>query len=41
MQNGQNRIRSATAPLIRAGVMMANIPWNIMWTYTGMFDPGR
>ena len=28
-QNGQNRIRSAIAPLMSAGVMIANIPWNM------------
>ncbi len=29
-------MRSTTAPLIRAGVMIANIAWNITKTYAGM-----
>ena len=31
-QKGQKRMRSAMAPEIRAGVMIANIPWNMTWT---------
>ena len=31
-----NFIRSATAPLISAGVMIANLPWNITKTSSGM-----
>ena len=29
-------MRSAKAPIIRAGVMIANMPWNITKTYSGM-----
>src|SRR5512143_4044715 len=32
----EKRMRSATAPLISAGVMMANLPWNITNTSSGM-----
>ena len=32
----ENFIRSANAPTIRAGVMVANIIWNIMNTVSGM-----
>ena len=28
-------MRSATAPAMRAGVMMANLPWNMAKTYSG------
>ncbi|CAM5664167.1 hypothetical protein SCYAM73S_06927 [Streptomyces cyaneofuscatus] len=31
-----NFTRSASAPLIRAGVRMANISWKAAKTYTGM-----
>jgi hypothetical protein len=31
-----NLTRSARAPLIRAGVMIANISWKTAKTYTGM-----
>ena len=30
-----NEIRSATAPAMRAGVMMANLPWNMAKAYSG------
>ena len=36
MRHGQNRMRSAIAPEIRAGVMIANMPWNMTWVKTGM-----
>ena len=29
-------MRSANAPIINAGVMMANIAWNITKTYSGI-----
>jgi hypothetical protein len=29
-------MRSAKAPIISAGVMMANMPWNITKTYSGI-----
>ncbi len=29
-------MRSAKAPIISAGVMMANMPWNMTKTYSGM-----
>ena len=29
-------MRSATAPLMSAGVMIANLPWNITKTSSGM-----
>ncbi len=34
-------MRSAIAPEIRAGVMMANLPWNMAYTREGMprFSP--
>src|SRR5215510_16486098 len=35
-----NRMRSAMAPRIRAGVMIANIAWNMMKMYSGMFRGG-
>ena len=35
-----NFIRSAIAPRISAGVMMANIPWNMTKTYSGMLRGG-
>jgi hypothetical protein len=35
-----NFIRSAIAPRIRAGVMIANIAWNMMKTYSGMLRGG-
>ena len=31
----ENFIRSAKAPAIRAGVMIAKVIWNIMKTYSG------
>jgi hypothetical protein len=31
----RKEIRSATAPAIRAGVMMANLPWNMAKAYSG------
>jgi hypothetical protein len=34
--NGPKRMRSATAPTMRAGVMMANLPWNITKASSGM-----
>ena len=36
-------MRSAKAPVTRAGVMMANIPWNIMnawWGILSAYGPG-
>jgi hypothetical protein len=36
----ENFIRSAIAPRIKAGVIMANIAWNIINTYSGMFRGG-
>ena len=36
----ENFIRSAKAPVIRAGVMMANISWNAMNTDAGMVPMG-
>ena len=36
-----NFTRSASAPLIRAGVMMANISWKAAKTYTGMVVPSQ
>jgi len=38
-RNGPNRARSANAPVIRAGVMMANIIWNDMNKRCGMPRP--
>jgi hypothetical protein len=35
-QKPRKRTRSANAPAIRAGVMIANLPWNIAKTYCGM-----
>ena len=35
-----NFMRSAMAPRISAGVMMANIAWNMMKTYSGMLRGG-
>jgi hypothetical protein len=35
-----NRMRSATAPRMSAGVMMANIAWNMTKTYSGMLRGG-
>ncbi len=32
----ENLMRSANAPVISAGVMMANMSWNIMYTDSGM-----
>ena len=32
----ENFIRSANAPVIRAGVMMANVIWNVMKTVSGI-----
>jgi hypothetical protein len=32
-------MRSATAPSISAGVMIANIPWNMTKMYSGMLRP--
>ncbi len=40
-QYGPKRMRSARAPLMRAGVMMANMPWYMQWTKMGMFVPGK
>src|SRR5438132_1234442 len=34
------RMRSAIAPRMSAGVMMANIAWNMMNTYSGMLRGG-
>ncbi len=36
-----NFMRSATAPRISAGVMIANIAWNMMKTYSGMLRGGE
>ena len=33
-------MRSATAPMISPGVMIANIAWNMMKTYSGMLRGG-
>ncbi len=35
-----NFMRSAIAPRISAGVMIANIAWNMMKTYSGMLRGG-
>ena len=40
-QYGPNRTRSAIAPEIRAGVMMANIPWYMQWMRIGTWVPGK
>ena len=39
MQNGTNFARSAKAPVISAGVMMANMSWNTMNSSCGMPGP--
>ena len=36
-----NRIRSAIAPKISAGVMIANIAWNMTNAYSGMYRGGE
>jgi hypothetical protein len=36
-----NFMRSATAPRISAGVMIANMAWNMMKMYSGMFRGGE
>src|SRR5688572_2129633 len=36
-----NFMRSATAPRMSAGVMIANMPWNITNRYSGMFRGGE
>jgi len=36
-----NRMRSAIAPRMSAGVMIANIAWNMMNTYSGMLRGGE
>ena len=36
MSQPENFMRSANAPVMRAGVMMANISWNAMNTLDGM-----
>ena len=36
-----NFMRSAIAPRISAGVMIANMPWNMMKTYSGMLRGGE
>ena len=36
MRNAENFILSAKAPMMRAGVMTANIIWNIMKSWCGM-----
>ena len=33
---GPKRMRSAKAPIISAGVMIANIAWNMTKTYSGI-----
>ena len=35
----ENRMRSANAPVIRAGVITANISWNAMKTRAGIVNP--
>ena len=35
-RSAENFIRSATAPVISAGVMIANLPWNITKTSSGI-----
>ena len=35
-RNAENFMRSATAPRISAGVMIANIAWNMMKMYSGI-----
>src|SRR6202008_362253 len=39
-RKAENFMRSATAPRISAGVMMANIAWNMMNTYSGICRGG-
>ena len=39
MTKALNFMRSANAPVIRAGVMMANMAWKIMNAWSGMFSP--
>ncbi len=39
-RKAENFMRSATAPTISAGVMMANISWNTMNVCSGMFSSG-
>ena len=34
-------MRSAKAPIISAGVMIANMPWNMTNTYSGMVPARR
>ncbi len=36
MQNAENFMRSAKAPRIKAGVIIANIAWKIMYTSAGI-----
>ncbi len=36
MHMAENFMRSAKAPAISAGVMIANVIWNIMYTVSGM-----
>src|SRR5204862_147220 len=40
-QYGPNRIRSANAPLISAGVIIANMPWYMQWSKIGSHVPGN
>ena len=35
----ENLMRSAKAPMIRAGVMAANVSWNTTYTYSGITTP--
>jgi hypothetical protein len=37
----EKRMRSTTAPMISAGVMIANMPWNITKMYSGMLRGGE
>ena len=39
-RNAENFMRSATAPRISAGVMIANIAWNMMKMYSGIWRGG-
>ena len=40
-RNGPNRIRSTTAPEIRAMVMMQKVAWNAKKTRCGIVRPSR
>ena len=39
--NTENFMRSTTAPIMSAGVMIANMPWNMMKMYSGMLRGGE